>query len=76
MNRLVSWQCVDCTEAVGECPTHTPVMNRLVHTVPIDGPAWNLVLAAVATVHVVVEVETWLQLQWNRRTPSSLASSA
>jgi len=48
--------------------TYLPAMNRLFHTAPIDGPAWGLVLAAAVTVYVVVEVETWLRLQWNRRT--------
>ncbi len=50
--------------------TYVPAMNRLFHTAPIDGPAWGLVLAAGVTVYVVVEVETWLRLQWNRRTVS------
>jgi len=45
MNRLFSRQCVHCTESRGECDPSTPVMNRLFHAVPIDGPAWRLVLA-------------------------------
>ncbi len=48
--------------------TYVPAMNRLFHTAPIDGFAWGLVLAAAVTVYVVVEVETWLRLQWNRWT--------
>lgn len=51
--------------------TYTPAMNRLFHTAPIDGPAWGLILAAAATVYVIVEVETWLRLQWKRRTRSA-----
>lgn len=47
--------------------TYSPSMNRLFHTAPIDGPAWGLILAVAVTVYVVVEVETWLRLQWNRR---------
>lgn len=50
--------------------TYVPAMNRLFHTAPIDGFAWGLVLAAAVTVYVVVEVETWLRLQWNRWTES------
>ncbi len=61
MNRLFGWlRCFHSPGAQGEGDPSTPVTNRLFHTVPIDGPAWRLVLAAVATVHVVVRVETWL----------------
>lgn len=54
--------------------TYLPAMNRLFHTAPIDGPAWGLVLAAALTVYVVVEVETWLRLQWKRRTRSAAST--
>lgn len=47
--------------------TYVPAMNRLFHTGPIDGPAWGLILGAAVTVYVVVEVETWLRLQWKAR---------
>ncbi|MCP9439755.1 MAG: cation-transporting P-type ATPase [Nitrospira sp.] len=47
--------------------TYVPVMNRLFHTVPIDGTAWALVLAAALVGYAVVEVETWLRKQWKRR---------
>ncbi|MDH4246156.1 MAG: hypothetical protein OEV38_20660 [Nitrospira sp.] len=42
-------------------------MNRLFHTAPIDGSAWEQVLTAAVTVYVIVEEETWLRLQWKRR---------
>jgi cation-transporting ATPase F len=51
--------------------TYVPAMNRLFHTAPIDGPAWGLILAAAVIVYLVVEAETWLRLQWKRRTQSS-----
>ncbi len=54
--------------------TYLPAMNRLFHTAPIDGPAWGLVLAAAVTVYVVVEVETWLRLQWKRRARSAAST--
>jgi len=62
------WRGVAVMTALQLLLTYVPAMNRLFHTAPIDGPAWGLVLAAAVTVYVVVEVETWLRLQWNRRT--------
>ncbi|CUQ65635.1 cation-transporting P-type ATPase [Candidatus Nitrospira inopinata] len=47
--------------------TYVPVMNRLFHTVPIDGAAWVLVLAVALIGYAVVEVETWLRKQWKKR---------
>lgn len=47
--------------------TYVPVMNRLFHTVPIDGTAWALVLAVALIGYAVVEVETWLRKQWKKR---------
>lgn len=44
--------------------TYTPVMNRLFHTAPIDGPAWALVLAVAAAVYLVVGAEKWLRQRW------------
>lgn len=46
--------------------TYVPVMNRLFHTVPIDGAAWVLVLAVALIGYAVVEVETWLRKQWKK----------
>ncbi|MCP9448062.1 MAG: cation-transporting P-type ATPase, partial [Nitrospira sp.] len=47
--------------------TYVPVMNRLFHTVPIDGTAWALVLAVALVGYAVVEVESWLRKQWKQR---------
>jgi magnesium-transporting ATPase (P-type) len=47
--------------------TYVPVMNRLFHTVPIDGTSWALVLAVAFIGYAVVEVETWLRKQWKKR---------
>ena len=52
--------------------TYSSSMNGLFHTAPIDGPAWGLILAVAMTVYTVVEVETWLRLQWKRRRRSSV----
>lgn len=62
------WRGVTVMTALQLLLTYLPAMNRLFHTAPIDGPAWGLVLAAAVTVYVVVELETWLRLQWNRWT--------
>ena len=62
------WRGVSSMVGLQLLLTYVPSMNRLFHTAPIDGPAWGLVLTAAVTVYVVVEVETWLRLQWNRRT--------
>lgn len=51
--------------------TYSSNMNRLFHTAPIDGLAWALILASAVTVYLVVEVETWLRLQWKRRMRSA-----
>lgn len=47
--------------------TYVPVMNRLFHTVPIDGTAWALVLVVALIGYAVVEIETWLRKQWKKR---------
>ena len=47
--------------------TYSSSMNRLFHTASIDGTSWALILVAAVTVYLVVEAETWLRLQWNRR---------
>ena len=64
------WRGVSSMVGLQLVLTYVPAMNRLFHTAPIDAPAWGLVLAVAVTVYVVVEVETWLRLQWNRRTVS------
>jgi hypothetical protein len=46
MNRLFGWlRYFHSAGAQGEADPSTPVINRLFHTVLIDGPAWRLVLA-------------------------------
>ncbi len=65
------WRGMGAMTALQLLLTYTPAMNRLFHTAPIDGPAWGLILAAAVTVYVIVEVETWLRLQWNRRRRSA-----
>lgn len=61
------WRGVGAMTVLQLLLTSSPAMNRLFHTTPVDGPAWRVILAAAVTVYVVVEVETWLRLQWNRR---------
>ncbi len=65
------WRGIGAMTALQLLLTYSPTMNRLFHTAPIDGPAWGLVLAAAVIVYGVVEAETWLRLQWKRRTQSS-----
>jgi calcium-translocating P-type ATPase len=55
--------------------TYMPVMNRLFHTVPIDGTAWALVLAVALIGYAVVEVETWLRKQWKKRSRAGQPAS-
>ncbi|MDC8446877.1 MAG: cation-transporting P-type ATPase [Nitrospira sp.] len=64
------WRGVGAMTLLQLLLTYLPAMNRLFHTVPIDGPAWGLVLAAAVSVYIIVEVETWLRWQWKRRTRS------
>jgi magnesium-transporting ATPase (P-type) len=47
--------------------TYTPVMNRLFHTAPIDGPAWALVMVVAVVVYLAVGVEKWLRLHWQQQ---------
>jgi cation-transporting P-type ATPase F len=68
------WRGVAGMTALQLLLTYTPTMNRLFHTAPIDGPAWGLVLAAAVTVYVIVEVETWLRLQWKPRRQSAAST--
>jgi len=45
--------------------TYAPAMNRLFHTVPIDGLAWLPILATAVTVYLTVGGEKWLRQRWN-----------
>jgi cation-transporting ATPase F len=68
------WRGITAMTGLQLLLTYSPSMNRLFHTAPIDGPAWGLILAAAVTVYVVVEVETWLRLQWKRRRRSAVST--
>jgi magnesium-transporting ATPase (P-type) len=46
--------------------THTPLMNRLFHTAPIDAGSWLYVLAVGFASGLVVEFEKWIRLQTGR----------
>jgi len=66
------WRGVGAMTALQLLLTYTPAMNRLFHTAPIDGPAWGLILTVAVAVYGIVEAETWLRLQWKRRTRSAV----
>jgi cation-transporting P-type ATPase F len=68
------WRGVAVMTALQLLLTYTPAMNRLFHTTPIDGSSWGLILTAAVTVYAVVEVETWLRLQWKRRRRSAAST--
>jgi hypothetical protein len=36
-------------------------MNELFHTVPIDGPAWALIIGTSLAVYLVVGLEKWIR---------------
>ena len=61
------WRGITAMTALQLLLTYSSSMNRLFHTAPIDGLAWALILAVAVTVYLVVEVETWLRLQWKHR---------
>ncbi len=61
------WRGITAMTGLQLLLTYSPSMNQLFHTAPIDGLAWALILAVAVTVYLVVEVETWLRLQWKRR---------
>ena len=61
------WRGITAMTGLQLLLTYSPSMNQLFHTAPIDGLAWALILASAITVYLVVEVETWLRLQWNHR---------
>lgn len=44
--------------------TYVPVMNRLFHTMPIDGSAWLLILALSFPIFLIIEGEKWLRRLW------------
>src|SRR5690606_32913354 len=43
--------------------THTPVMNRLFHTAPIDAGSWLYIIAVGLAAYVIVEFEKWLRVR-------------
>jgi len=55
------WRGVAAMAGLQLLLTYTPVMNRLFHTVPIDGLAWALIGAIGLSVYTVVEIETWIR---------------
>jgi cation-transporting P-type ATPase F len=59
------WRGVAAMVALQLLLTYQPMMNRLFHTVPIDGVAWGLVVGAAVAVYLVVGAEKWLRRQWN-----------
>ena len=44
--------------------TYVPVMNRLFHTVPIDGTAWLLIVTISVLVYLIVGFEKRLRRWW------------
>ncbi len=65
------WRGITAMTGLQLLLTYSPSMNQLFHTAPIDGLAWALILASAVAVYLVVELETWLRLQWKRRTRSA-----
>ena len=43
--------------------THTPVMNRLFHTAPIDAGSWLYIIAVGLAAYIIVEFEKWLRVR-------------
>ena len=43
--------------------THTPMMNRLFHTAPMDLPSWLYVTGVGLAAALIVEFEKWLRLR-------------
>jgi magnesium-transporting ATPase (P-type) len=66
------WRGITAMTGLQLLLTYSPSMNQLFHTAPIDGTAWALILAVAVTVYLVVEAETWLRWQWNRRARSGV----
>ena len=46
--------------------THTPVMNRLFHTSPMDGASWLYVTCVGLAACLIVEFEKWIRLRTGR----------
>ena len=46
--------------------TYGPVMNRLFHTMPIDGQAWLVILAFSFPIYLIIGGEKWLRRRWQR----------
>jgi cation-transporting P-type ATPase F len=46
--------------------THTPVMNRLFHTAPMDAGSWLYVTAVGMAAGLIVELEKWIRLRTGR----------
>jgi magnesium-transporting ATPase (P-type) len=55
--------------------TYVPVMNRLFHTAPIDGPAWALILGISLAVYLVVGFEKWIRRAMRFARPSVVGVS-
>jgi cation-transporting ATPase F len=58
------WRGVTAMLLLQVIVTYVPVMNRLFHTMPIDGQAWLLILALSFPVYLIVEIEKWLRRRW------------
>jgi len=46
--------------------THTPLMNKLFHTAPLDGPSWLYVFGVGLATYIAVEIEKWLRARSDR----------
>jgi magnesium-transporting ATPase (P-type) len=55
--------------------THTPLMNRLFHSVPMGLEHWLLVVGLAFLVYPIVEIEKWLRTLATRRQASDWAST-
>ncbi len=61
------WRGVSAMLALQLLLTYTPIMNKLFHTVPIDGTAWLPIVGAALLVYVTVGLEKWLRRLWQQR---------
>jgi len=61
------WRDVSAMVGLQLMLTYLPTMNRLFHTVPIDGLAWLLILATAVIVYLTVGGEKWLRRRWDSR---------
>jgi cation-transporting P-type ATPase F len=46
--------------------THTPVMNRLFHTAPMDAGSWLYATGVGVAAALIVELEKWVRLRTRR----------